>query len=128
MLGTYVTFYALIYFGQWRVVSLMPGLSCIRASGEGDDRTALYNAFPAASVLLAYIKGEAMRLVCSPPPPIEGNRSLPPILSLRHPHSDTRVRFKILKLFPSRAPDQHHYIAETIEGTEIMVKFSRRYS
>lgn len=69
-----------------------------------------------------------MRLVCSPPPPIEGNGSLPPISSLRRPHSDTRVRFKILKLFPSRALDQHLYIAETIEGTEIMVKFSRRYS
>ncbi|KAI5995753.1 hypothetical protein F5J12DRAFT_854844 [Pisolithus orientalis] len=41
IISTYVTFYALIYFGQWRVVILMPGLSCTPASGGGHDRTAL---------------------------------------------------------------------------------------
>ncbi|KAF8549503.1 hypothetical protein OG21DRAFT_1525759 [Imleria badia] len=68
IVGHCVTFYAMIYFGQWRVVALTPALSCIRASGDGDDRNALYKAFTAASVLLARIDQDAAQLVatCQP--------------------------------------------------------------
>ncbi|KAH0836381.1 hypothetical protein J3R83DRAFT_7959 [Lanmaoa asiatica] len=40
----------------------------------------------------------------------------------------TRIEFKIFETFPSRGADQHLYIAETIDGKKILVKFTRRYS
>lgn len=127
--GHTITFYAIIFARQWRVVSLTPGLSCIRASGDGDDRTALYNAFEAASVLLAHIQGEATELIHNPPPPIEEScRTLPPISSLRHPHFRTRIEFKIVEFFHDRAPNRYLYSAQTTGGKQIIVKFARRYS
>ncbi|KAI6113734.1 hypothetical protein EDD16DRAFT_1834230 [Pisolithus croceorrhizus] len=124
----YITFYAIIFAQQWRVVSLMPGLSCIRASGDGDDRTALYNAFTAASVLLTHIQEDATKLVHNPPPIEESSHVLPPISSLRHPHFGTHVEFKILELFRARAASSYVYSAKTTDGKPIMVKLARRYS
>jgi hypothetical protein len=118
----------MIYFGRWRVISLTPGLSCIRASGEGDDRTALYAAFTAASVLLVRIKEDAARLVDDPPAEIRGNRVLPRISSLSHPDSGTRIEFKIVGISPFTTADRLLYIAQTTDGKEIIVKFTRRYS
>ncbi|KAI6133844.1 hypothetical protein EV401DRAFT_2252508 [Pisolithus croceorrhizus] len=126
--GHYITFYAIIFAQQWRVVSLMPGLSCIRASGDGDDRTALYNAFTAASVLLTHIQEDATKLVHNPPPIEESSHVLPPISSLRHPHFGTHVEFKILELFRARAASSYVYSAKTTDGKPIMVKLARRYS
>lgn len=119
----------MIYFGRWRIVSLTPGLSCIQASGEGDDRVALYKAFTAASVLLAHIKKEAMKLVINPPSQIErSSRILPPISSLHDPTSDTHIKFTILELFSSTVINRHLYIAKMIDGKKILVKFTRQYS
>ncbi|KAI6101103.1 hypothetical protein EDD16DRAFT_1495634, partial [Pisolithus croceorrhizus] len=127
--GHYVTFYAMIFFGKWRVVSLTPALSCIQASGDGDDRIALYNAFTAASVLLARIQGDATKLVHKPPLPIgESRRILPPISRLCHPHSGTHISFNILKHFHNRAADRYLYTAETVDNKQIVIKFTRQYS
>ncbi|KAI6094094.1 hypothetical protein F5141DRAFT_1038270 [Pisolithus sp. B1] len=126
--GHCITFYAIIFVQQWRVVSLTPGLSCIRASGDGDDRTALYNAFTAASVLLAHIQEDATKLVHNPPPIEESSHVLPPISSLRHPHSGTHIEFRILELFHARAASSYLYSAKTTDGKLIMVKLARRYS
>ncbi|KAI6113733.1 hypothetical protein EDD16DRAFT_1709361 [Pisolithus croceorrhizus] len=110
-------------------VSPTPGLSCIQASGNGDDRVALYNAFAAASVLLACIREDAAKVVHSPPPPIEeGYRNLPPISSLRHPYSGTHIEFKILDFLQPRVSNRYLYSAETADGKQILVKFTRRYS
>ncbi|KAI5995801.1 hypothetical protein F5J12DRAFT_855031 [Pisolithus orientalis] len=97
IIGYTVTFYAMIFLGRWRVVNLTPGLSCLWASSDGDDRIALYNAFTAASVLLVRISQEAMQS-------------------------------KIVDFFYDRVPDCHLYVAETTEGQQILVKFTRRYS
>ncbi|KAI6098355.1 hypothetical protein EDD17DRAFT_226114 [Pisolithus thermaeus] len=127
--GHCITFYAIIFVRGWRVVSLTPGLSCIRASGDGDDRIALYDAFTAASVLLAHIQGDAAKLVHKPPHPIEQSRRiLPPISSLHDPRFSTPIGFKILEFFPDRAAGRYLYSAKTTDGKEIMVKFTRRYS
>ncbi|KIN96087.1 hypothetical protein M404DRAFT_1007040 [Pisolithus tinctorius Marx 270] len=129
IIGYTVTFYAMIFLGRWRVVNLTPGLSCLWASGDGDDRIALYNAFTAASVLLARISQEAMQVIDNPPPAIEeSRRKLPPITSLRNPDSGSQIEFKIVDFFYDRAPDRHLYVAETTEGQQILVKFTRRYS
>ncbi|KAI9569501.1 hypothetical protein HD554DRAFT_535796 [Boletus coccyginus] len=134
IVGHYVTFYAVIYFGEWRVVALTPGLSCIRASGDGDDRIALYNAFTAASVLIAHIHDRAsMEMACDPTLHIQENRrELPPISSLKSPFSDTRIEFEILAPFPGTVvPGRHLYTAKRTGGDykeEIIVKFARRYS
>ncbi|KAI9455722.1 hypothetical protein HD554DRAFT_264198 [Boletus coccyginus] len=134
IVGHYVTFYAVIYFKEWRVVALTPGLSCIRASGDGDDRIALYNAFTAASVLLAHIHDRAsMEMACGPTLHIqESRRELPPISSLKSPFSDTRIEFEILEPFPGTVfPGRHLYTAKRTGGDykeEIVVKFTRRYS
>ncbi|KAI9569456.1 hypothetical protein HD554DRAFT_2091261 [Boletus coccyginus] len=132
--GHYVTFYAVIYFGEWRVVALTPGLSCIRASGDGDDRIALYNAFTAASVLLAHIHDRAsMEMACDPTLHIQENRrELPPISGLKSPFSDTRIEFEILAPFPGTVvPGRHLYTAKRTGGDykeEIVVTFTCRYS
>lgn len=118
----------MICFGKWRIVSLTPALSCIRASGDGHDRITLYAAFTAASVLLSHIKKEVMELVNKPPPEIKGCRFLPCRSSLLRPNSQERIKFKILNHFPQREQDRLLFIAETIDGEEILVKFTRRYS
>ncbi|KAI6113728.1 hypothetical protein EDD16DRAFT_1864824, partial [Pisolithus croceorrhizus] len=119
----------MIFVCGWQVVSLTPGLSCIRASGDGDDRIALYDAFTAASVLLAHIQGDTGKLVHKPPPPIEESRHiLPPISSLHDPRSGTLIGFEILEFFPDRAAGRYLYSAKTTDGKEIMVKFTRHYS
>ena len=70
MLGHQVTFYAMIYFGEWRVTSLMPSLSCIERVGDGSERNALYDAFTAVSILLACIHQDAKRLIENLSPPL----------------------------------------------------------
>lgn len=127
--GHYITFYAMIFVRGWRVVSLTPALSCIWHSGDGDDRIALYNAFTAASVLLARIQGDAMKVVHDPPPPIaEGCHILPSISHLRHPCSGTQIRFNILKPFHNQAADRYLYLARTTDNKQIIIKFTRQYS
>ena len=127
MLGHQVTFYAMIYFGEWRVVSLTPSLSCIEHAGDGNERNALYDAFTAASVLLACIHRDAKRLVeTSPRLSLTGRRRLPYISSLLHPDSQSRIEFQILDFF-SKGTGRFLYVARTSKG-KIIVKFTRRYS
>jgi hypothetical protein len=75
------------------------------------DRTALYAAFTAASVLLARIKEDAARLVDDPPTEIQGNRVLPRISSLSHPDSGTRIEFQIVDISPFAEIDRLLYIS-----------------
>ncbi|EDR05855.1 uncharacterized protein LACBIDRAFT_329299 [Laccaria bicolor S238N-H82] len=52
VIGDQVTFYAIILLGhQYRLISLTPTLSCLRSASDLTDRTSLYRAFAAASVL-----------------------------------------------------------------------------
>ncbi|KAF8981055.1 hypothetical protein BDQ17DRAFT_1438644 [Cyathus striatus] len=56
VIGPEVKFYAILSLdAQFRIVSLTPGLSCSQSSSDGRERTALYRAFTAASVLQARI-------------------------------------------------------------------------
>ncbi|KAI9569493.1 hypothetical protein HD554DRAFT_2313547 [Boletus coccyginus] len=117
IVGHYVTFYAVIYFGEWRVVALTPGLSCIRAS---------------VSSLLTSTIEPAWRWHVTPLHIQENRRELPPISSLKSPFSDTRIEFEILAPFPGTVvPGRHLYTAKRTGGDykeEIVVKFTRRYS
>lgn len=53
--GPYITFYAIVFLDQWRVVSITPTQSCLESAGDGDDQKALYAAFYSALDLLACI-------------------------------------------------------------------------
>jgi hypothetical protein len=57
--GPYVTFYAIIFLRQWRIVSLTPPLSV----SQGEDRMALYAAFSGALDLLSQIDEDAARIM-----------------------------------------------------------------
>ncbi|KAF8554451.1 hypothetical protein OG21DRAFT_1484651 [Imleria badia] len=127
IIGHQVTFYAMIYFGEWRVVSLTPSLSCVECAGDGNERNALYDAFTAASVLLACIHQDAKRFIETPSRlSLTGRRRLPYISSLFDPDSRSRIEFHIVDPFSSGL-DRFLYIARTSKG-EIIVKFTRRYS
>ncbi|KAF8547259.1 hypothetical protein OG21DRAFT_1490380 [Imleria badia] len=104
IVGHYVMFYAMIYFGVWRVVSLMHPLSCIQRVGDGNERNPLYKAFTVASVLLARIKQDAQRLITTPSLRLaKSNLHLPYISSLLGPNSQSRITFKILQSFDLHA-------------------------
>jgi len=129
--GPYVTFYAVLFFFQLRVVSLTPTLSCITSAGEGDDRKALYAAFDGALTLLGRINEDAKNFIAIPPSlkiPYEDHR-LPYVSALPKYDAPGEIRFKILRLHPDKQDYRLLYIAKRLdEEKPIMVKFTRRYS
>jgi RIO1 family len=128
--GPYVTFYAITFLHQWRVVSLTPTLSCIASACEGDDRKALYAAFSGALVLLDRIDEDAARFITTPPPTIDyADRQFPYISALpKYGTPNENVQFRILGLHPDTQDYRLLYIAETSDKKQMMVKFTRRYS
>lgn len=121
---------------ETRVIGLTPALSCIQASGEGRDRITLYHAFMAASVLLAHIKKEARERYNNLPLAIPYRCRFFPAIS-RLPRLPTNsnsnsasnpLEFMISDTFPTKAPERYLYIAQTTDGKEILVKFTKRYS
>jgi RIO1 family len=126
--GPFVTFYAITFLHQWRVVSLTPSLSCIPSACEGNDRKALYAAFSGALVLLGRIDEDVTRFISTPPPPTI-DRKLPYISALpKYGASNEIVQFRILKLHPDTQDHRLLYVAETSDKKRIIVKFTRRYS
>ena len=85
--GPHVTFYAIIFHHQWRVVSLTPTLLCITSACEGDDQKGLYAAFSGALDLLGRIDENAARFISAlAPPTIEhADRKFPYISSMTLP-------------------------------------------
>ena len=133
ILGPYVTFYAIIYLGQWRVVSLTPTLSCIASACEGDDRKALYAAFSGALDLLVRIDEDAEGFMARPPKLEHENYEFPYVSRLnRYDNSNERIQFRICELYPDTQEYHHLYTAETETSNgvsnKIIVKFTRRYS
>jgi len=130
--GPYVTFYAIIFLGRWRVVSLTPTLSCIESARDGGDRRALYAAFSAALVLLDRIDEAVKRITSAPCTNKSLDYKFPYIsaLSRRGPRSDEEIRFRILTLHPDRQDYRLLFIAETLDSDKkrILVKFARRYA
>ena len=141
--GPYITFYAMIFLGQWRVVSLTPTLSCITSSCEGDDRKALYAAFSGALELLVRIDEDAACYSLNPPPALDRKEyTFPYVLRLKRPrgsksnrydNSNENIEFRIRELHPDTQDYRHLYIADTKASNkevtkEIIVKFARRYS
>jgi serine/threonine protein kinase len=131
ILGPYVTFYAIIYVGQWRLVSLTPGLSCIACAGDGGDRRALYAAFSASLALLDRIHETAQRFISGPSANVGQDLKFPYISSLpgRDCRSNEEIRFRILERHSDPQDYRHIFIAQTLDSnTNILVKFTRRYS
>src|SRR5712672_1487110 len=130
--GPYVTFYAIIFLGRWRVVSLTPTLSCIESARDGGDRRAIYAAFSAALVLLDRIDEAVKRIISAPSTNKSLDYKFPYIsaLSRRGPRSDEEIRFQILTLHPDRHDYRLLFIAETLDSDkkQILVKFARRYA
>jgi len=133
-LGCDITFYAVIAIDhRFRIVTLTPTLSCIQSASDGRDRTFLYSAFTAASVLQAHILQDATRLLNNPPAVIPAfARHFPAVSTLRkYPaSSDGYFSFEIRSFFPDRQPYRLLYVAETPGPDKqlVLVKFVRRYS
>ncbi|KIL70470.1 hypothetical protein M378DRAFT_68187 [Amanita muscaria Koide BX008] len=131
IVGCNITFYAIIAIDhRFRIVSLTPGFSCIPSASGGQDRTSLYSAFTAASVLQAHILQDSERLLNNPPAVIPADaRRFPAISKLRKypPSSNDYFAFEIGCFFPDRQPYRLLYAAVTPDRQFVLVKFSRRY-
>ncbi|KAI0248667.1 hypothetical protein BJV78DRAFT_1130931 [Lactifluus subvellereus] len=129
VVGPYVTFYAIIFLHQWRVVSLTPTLSCIASACEGGDRKALYAAFSGALDLLGRIDEDAARFIRAPPTIEHADRKFPYISVLpKYGTPNEDIQFRIVRLYPDTQDYRLLYIAETSDKKRIIVKFTRRYS
>ncbi|KAL5536437.1 hypothetical protein ACEPAF_259 [Sanghuangporus sanghuang] len=127
VVDTWVGFYAILFVdSRARAVSLTPWLSCCPSGGEGDQRSALYAAFAAATVLIRRITEDAsmpdinrhadMRFPYISHLPTEGGSSNEPF------------SFRIVRRFGPWRDSRLLFMAETNDGREIIVKFSRQYS
>ena len=107
-LGCDITFYAVIAIDhRFRIVSLTPTFSCIQSASDGRDRTFLYSAFTAASVLQAHIIQDTTRFQNNPPAVIPTPaHHFPAVSALRkYPaSSDGYFNFEIQCFFPNRHP------------------------
>jgi len=130
--GAEVRFYGVVLLGhQYRSVALTPALSCVAASTEGWERKALYNAFSAASVLLARIHQDARRFVTSLPPEIpDGTYHFPAITKLSKWQHSGFLAFQINNSFYGhRLPSRLLFTARTQDSNStILIKFTRNYS
>ncbi|KIL58229.1 hypothetical protein M378DRAFT_181377 [Amanita muscaria Koide BX008] len=131
IVGCNITFYAIIAIDhRFRIVSLTPGFSCILSASDGRDRTLLYSAFTAASVLQAHILQDFERLLNNLPAVIPADaRHFPAVSKLRKypPSSNDYFAFEIGCFFPVRQPYRFLYAAATPDKQLVLVKFSRRY-
>lgn len=134
-LETNVTFYAVVAIDhRFRLVSLTPKLSCIQSASDGRDRTSLYSAFAAASVLQAHILQDAEKLLnnLTDAPIPTSWRCFPAVSRLaKYPPSPNKyLAFKIGDFFPNRQ-DRLLYGAVTPGGDNqpdlILIKFARQY-
>ncbi|KAH9059336.1 hypothetical protein EDB87DRAFT_1577674 [Lactarius vividus] len=126
VIGPCVTFYAIIFLQQWRIVSLTPTLSCVASACEGDDRKTLYAAFTGALALLRRIDEDTRRFTSALPTIQPADPNFPYISALpKYRAPDEKVQFRILRSHPD---NRLLYIAETLEKKQIVVKFARSYS
>ncbi|TFK76225.1 hypothetical protein BDN72DRAFT_830767 [Pluteus cervinus] len=134
VVGLDVKFYAMLSLDtQFRLVSLTPALSCIPSASEGRDRSALYRAFAAASILQARILQDATHHQLPLGEPYDAR--LPYVSKLRRwsktdPESNDFLEFEIQKHYPDTQPSRRFlYRAETKEtpGSPILVKFVPQY-
>jgi len=102
--GPYITFYAIIFLGQWRVVSLTPTLSCIASASDGGDRKTLFAAFSAALDLLDRIDEGAERIISAPSTSEGLDYKLPYISALPGRGSRSNEEINILDSCP---PSRH---------------------
>ncbi|KAJ3500012.1 hypothetical protein NLJ89_g9980 [Agrocybe chaxingu] len=134
VVGSDVKFYAVIVLdSRYRLVSLTPALSCIRSASDGHDRTALYAAFTAASVLQARILQDIDRHLAAPPPKMpDGAHRCPAISKLRRYASlpNDYLTFGIQKRHSCKQSRRLLYMAEMGEPEfkTILVKFVQGYS
>jgi serine/threonine protein kinase len=133
-----VTFYAIILLGhQYRLVSLTPTLSCLRSASNLTDRSSLYRAFVAASVLDMHIFADVEKALEKPLRQLPLNLRLPAVSRLRKylmPETmDTDdlerqyLQFRIQNDSPQADPSRLLFIALTDDDTPIVIKFTRRY-
>ena len=134
-----MTFYAIILLGhQYRLVSLTPTLSCLRSASNSTDRSSLYRAFVAASVLDMHIFADVRRALANPPSQIPSMHwQLPAVSRLRkystpetmdtddleHCYLDFQIQNDPIHADPSRLL----FVASTTGDTLIVIKFTRRY-
>ncbi|EDR05746.1 uncharacterized protein LACBIDRAFT_329298 [Laccaria bicolor S238N-H82] len=134
VIGDQVTFYAIILLGhQYRLISLTPTLSCLRSASDLTDRTSLYRAFAAASVLDMRIFEDVRLTLANLPPLIPSmNWRLPAVSSLRkysdtddpeHGYLDFQIHDDDIYADPSRLL----FLASTSTATLVVIKFTRRY-
>ncbi|KAJ3505994.1 hypothetical protein NLJ89_g7118 [Agrocybe chaxingu] len=132
VIGHLVTFYAVISLGhRYRLVTLTPTLSCIPSASSTTDRTNLYRAFAAASVLEMHICADIQRVQSSQSPPIPSmNWRLPAVAQLlKYPPHDVESRYFQFEIIVDRRSDPTRllFLARTPEGKTIVIKFTRQY-
>lgn len=133
IVGCDITFYAIIAIDhRFRIIPLTPTFSCIASASDGRDRTCLYSAFLASSVLQARIIQDATIILRNPaaiiPTPA---RRFPAVTRLRsYPPFDQYFSFEIQTFFPERLPNRLLYVAETPgpDKQRVVIKFARKYS
>jgi len=128
VVGPCVTFYAVVFVMQWRVIPLTPTLSCVATACEGADRRNLYAAFWGALRLLTCIDQDSHRFI-NAPRTIE-NHKFPYISAVpKYRAAKEEIQFQIIQRHPSQSDHRFLYLAETIPAKEtILLKFTRRYS
>lgn len=133
IVGCDITFYAIIAIDhRFRIIALTPTFSCIASASDGRDRTCLYSAFVASSVLQACLIQDATTISRNPaaiiPTPA---RLFPAVTRLRsYPPSNQYFSFEIQSFFPERLPNCLLYVAETPgpDKQRVVIKFARKYS
>ncbi|KAF8989086.1 hypothetical protein BDQ17DRAFT_1434673 [Cyathus striatus] len=130
---TEVKFYAILSLdAQFRIVSLTPGLSCNQSSSDGRERTALYRAFTAASVLQARIHADIIQSnmftmesrisLGFPPYPnsVDGKLKSTRCRNLYYARTAEDERYIIVKFARQYCPELHSICAEAGHAPELL--------
>jgi hypothetical protein len=125
-LGYEIRFYAILTLGpKFRLVSLTPSISCVRAASDGRERKALHSAFMAASVLLARIDADIENRLSALSPTVYYDMFQPYLPAVTQVRA---VKISKMKAWHRSQPYRYLYDAETESKERVVVKFTPRYS
>ncbi|KAK2459307.1 hypothetical protein APHAL10511_008662 [Amanita phalloides] len=132
VVGSSVTFYAIIFLRQWCIVSLTPTLSCTLSACEGRDRKDLYAAFSGALEALDHFNADAKRVTGAPCmdelPNLDYKFPYVSVLSM-YDAPNREIEFQIVERRPDTTNCCYLYTAILLPfHVQILVKFTKRYS
>jgi hypothetical protein len=132
LLGAFVQFFGIVVLGQMRIVPLTPMLPLATPIDDERSRQALFLAFKAASVVIAKIQADALKLIQKTLPKIPYElRGLPSVTEIRAvaPSPSSRINFALVGRHDTEIYHRNLYHAQLAPtNEEIYVKFTERYS